>query len=59
MKKPAFTIVEFMIVMAILSIMFLMSRQYFSNENKIYYAGESCINNMFYNLREISNAALL
>lgn len=59
MRKAGFTIVEFMIVMLILTLMFLMSRQYFSSENKIYYAGESCINTMFYNLREISNAALL
>lgn len=59
MKKNAFTIVEFIIVMTIITIMFLLTKNYFTNESKIYYAGESCINNMFYSLKDINNAALL
>lgn len=59
MKKHGFTIIELIIVMTILSIMFIITRNYFSSENKIYFEGETCINNMYYTIRDLNNAALL
>lgn len=59
MKKTAFTIVELIIVVGILGIMFLITRRYFSSENQIYYKGEGCINNIYYTIKDINNAALL
>lgn len=59
MKKRTFTIIELIIVMTILAIMFLITRNYFSSENKIYYEGETCINNAYYMIKDIKDAALL
>lgn len=59
MKKHSFTIIELVIVMTILGIMFIMTRKYFSTENQIYYAGETCINSVYNNVKELHNAALL
>lgn len=58
-KKSGFTIIEMMIVMAIIGIMIVMTQNYFTSANKIYYEGEACINNMYYAIKDISNAALL
>lgn len=59
MKRDGFTIIELIIVMTILSLMFLMTKNYFSSDNKIYFEGESCINNFYAKVKEVQNTALL
>lgn|GEM_PF-5755256 len=59
MKKNSFTLLELIIVMTILAAMFLMTRNLFRSDNNMYYQGEICINNYFFELKDVSNAALL
>lgn len=58
MKKKAFTLVELIIVMAIVGLLFVMVKNIFTSENRIYYEGEICINNIYGQIKEIQQAAL-
>lgn len=57
--KKSFTIIELVVVMVILSLMLLMGRNLFTSENKIYFQGETCINNMYNQIDDLHLASLL
>lgn len=58
MKKQSFTILEMIIVLTIIGIVLLMTKSLFSSRNRIYYQGETCINGMFYKVKDIKEAAM-
>lgn len=58
MKKKTFTIIELIIVMTIVAVMFLMVKNIFTSENRIYYEGEICINSVYNQLKDIQQSAL-
>lgn len=58
MKKKTFTLIELIIVMSIVGLMFIMVKNIFTSENRIYYEGEICINNFYWQIKEIQQAAL-
>lgn len=57
--KKAFTIIELIVVMIILGLMLLMSRNLFTSENQIYFEGEVCANNVHSIVNELHLASLL
>lgn len=57
--KKSFTIIELVVVMVILGLMLLMARNLFTSENKIYFEGEICINNLHSQIDDLHLASLL